>query len=266
MLRQPSTKGGNPIMDLGLKGHTVLVTGSSSGIGRAAAIAFGADGARVAITYHANRAGAEATAAAVQAAGGQVIILPYDLADAASIRAAITHIGDTWGSLNILVNNAAPMEVSAPSRQPFENVPLEQWQTMLRSTLEGVILTVQCALPLMRPAGWGRIVHISSDAAVDGWPGLGPYSTAKAGIHGLSRTLAVELGPAGILSNVVMPGFVLTERNQQRVPPQHQEQVMQHTPTRRLTTPEDVAALILFLGSPANRQVTGAIIRITGGR
>ena len=101
---------------------------------------------------------------------------------------------------------------------------------MLRSTLEGVTLTIQCALPLMRESGWGRIVNISSDAT-NGWPGLGPYATAKAGLHGLTRTLAVELGSVNILSNIVMPGFVLTERNQQNVPSQYQEHVKQHTPT-----------------------------------
>jgi 3-oxoacyl-[acyl-carrier protein] reductase len=165
----------------------------------------------------------------------------------------------------VLVNNAVQMDHPGPTGQLFEAVPLQHWEAMLRSTLEGVTLTIQCALPLMRQSGWGRIVNISSDA-VDGWPGLGPYATAKAGLQGLTRTLAVELGPANILSNVVMPGFVLTERNQQRVPAEHREQVRQHTPTGQLITPEDVAAVIVFLGSKVNRQITGENIRVTGGR
>src|SRR5262245_36051529 len=203
-------------MDLGLRDQVVWVTGSSSGIGRATAIAYAAEGARVAVTYHAKRAGADETAERVREAGGQALIMPYDLADSASIRAAAEQITREWGALQVLVNNAVPAE-HQPSRQPFETVPLENWQAMLRAALEGTVLTVQCAVPLMRASGWGRIVHVSSDA-VDGWPGLGPYATVKSGLHGLSRTLAVELGPAGILSNVVMPGFVLTEENQQRVP------------------------------------------------
>jgi NAD(P)-dependent dehydrogenase (short-subunit alcohol dehydrogenase family) len=251
-------------MDLGLKDQTVLVTGSSSGIGRATAIAFGTEGARVAVTYHENRQGAEDTASKVHEVGGQAIVLHYDLAEPDSIRSSIEHIRNEWGTLNVLVNNAQ-MAVSAPSRLPFEEVPLGQWQGMLRSTLEGITLTIQGVLPMMRESGWGRIVTISSDAT-DGWPGLGPYATAKAGLHGLTKTLMVELGPANIVSNVVMPGFVLTERNQQGVPLEYQEQIIQHTPTRQLTTPEDVAALIVFLGSRVNRQVTGEIIRITGGR
>jgi 3-oxoacyl-[acyl-carrier protein] reductase len=252
-------------MDLGLKGQTVLVTGSSSGIGRAAAIAFAVEGARVAVTYHTNREGAEKTAQQVQRAGGQPLIVAYDLADPDGIRSSIGAIEQRWGTLNVLVNNAAPMDLSAPTGQLFEDVPLHRWEAMLRQTLEGATITLQAAVPLMRRSGWGRVVMISSDAT-DGWPGLGPYATAKAGLHGLSRTLAVELGPANILSNVVMPGMVLTEEVQARVPDEHKNLVREHTPTRRLSTPEDVAAVIVFLGSQANRQVTGEIIRVTGGR
>lgn len=252
-------------MELGLKGQTVLVTGSSSGIGRATAVAFGAEGARVVVTYHRNRQGADDTAQRVRAAGGEALITRYDLADPDIIRSSIATIDQEWDALNVLVNNAAPMHLSAPTGQPFEDVPLQRWEVMLRGALEGVVVTLQSAVPLMRKSGWGRIVTISSDAT-DGWPGLGPYAMAKAGLHGLSRTLAVELGPANILSNVVMPGMVLTEGNQLRVPAEHKEQVRQHTPTRRLTTREDVAAVIVFLGSQANQQITGEIIRVTGGR
>jgi NAD(P)-dependent dehydrogenase (short-subunit alcohol dehydrogenase family) len=125
-------------------------------------------------------------------------------------------------------------------------------------------------------SGWGKDGRAEADLFVSrrsdnslkwrGWPGLGPYATAKAGLHGLSRTLAVELGPANILSNVVMPGAVMTERTQQHISDEQREQIKQHTPTRQLTMPEDVAALIVFLGSPVNRQITGEIIRITSGR
>jgi len=252
-------------MDLHLKDVTVLVTGSSAGIGQATAIAYGAEGARVAVTYHKSRQGAEETQHKIEAAGGQAIVLHYDLANPDSIRSSMETISKEWGTLNVLVNNAAPMDISGPTGQLFEDVPFQNWETMLRSSLEGVALTVQCALPLMRKSGWGRIVNVSSDAT-DGWPGLGPYATAKAGLHGLTRTLAVELGPANILSNVVMPGAVMTERTQQHISAEQKEQIKQHMPTRQLITPEDVAAIIVFLGSPVNRQIIGEIIRVTGGR
>jgi 3-oxoacyl-[acyl-carrier protein] reductase len=217
------------------------------------------------VTYHKDRQGAEETRNKILAAGGQALVVHYDLADPDSIRSSLEAIGKEWGALNVLVNNAAPMEVAGPTGQLFEDVPLENWEAMLRSTLEGITLTIQCALPLMRKSGWGRIVNVSSDAT-DGWPGLGPYTTAKAGLHGLTRTLAVELGPADILSNVVMPGAVMTERTQSHISDEQREQIRQHMPTRRLITPEDVAAVILFLGSPVNRQVIGEIVRVTGGR
>jgi NAD(P)-dependent dehydrogenase (short-subunit alcohol dehydrogenase family) len=252
-------------LDLKLKESSVLITGSSSGIGKAAASAFGAEGARVAVTYHANRQGGEETATQVREAGGQALVLHYDLADPDSIRSSLETVAREWGTLNVLVNNAAPMEVSGPTGQLFEDVPLENWESMLRRTLEGVTLTIQCALPLLRKGGWGRIVNISSDAT-DGWPGLGPYATAKAGLHGLTRTLAIELGPANILSNVVMPGAVMTERTQEHISPEQREQIKQSMATRQLMTPEDVGAIIVFLGSPVNRQITGEVIRITGGR
>ncbi len=252
-------------MDLKLKGYTALITGSSSGIGQATAIAFGMEGARVAVTYHKNRQGAEDTASQVRDVGGQALVIHYDLAEPDSIRSSIESLEKEWGVLNVLVNNAAPMDTAGPTGELFENVPLKNWETMLRSTLEGVTLTIQCALPLMRKSGWGRIINISSDAT-DGWPGLGPYATAKAGLQGLTRTLAVELGPANILSNIVMPGAVMTERTQQHLSSEQREQMKQHTPTRQLTTPEDIAAVIVFLGSQVNRQITGEIIRVTGGR
>lgn len=252
-------------MDLQLKDSTVLVTGSSAGIGQAAALAFGAEGARVAVTYYKNREGAEETANKIREAGGQALVVHYDLANPDSIRSSIEQIQKEWGMLNVLVNNAAPMDVAGPTGQLFEEVPLENWQSMIHRTLEGVTLTIQCALPMMRKSGWGRIINVSSDGT-DGWPGLGPYATAKSGLHGLTRTLAAELGPANILSNVVMPGAVMTERTAKNIPAEQKEQLRQHLPTRQLIMPEDVAAVIVFLGSPVNKQIIGEIVRVTGGR
>jgi len=252
-------------MDLQLRDATVLVTGSSAGIGQASALAFGAEGARVAVTYYSHREGAEETANKIREAGGQALVVHYDLANPDSIRSSIEQIQKEWGTLNVLVNNAAPMDVAGPTGQLFEEVPFENWQAMIRRTQEGVVLTIQCALPMMRKSGWGRIVNISSDGT-DGWPGLGPYATAKSGLHGLTRTLAVELGPANILSNVVMPGAVMTERTAKNIPAEQKEQIRQHLPTRQLITQEDVAAVIVFLGSPVNKQIIGEIIRVTGGR
>lgn len=124
---------------------------------------------------------------------------------------------------------------------------------------------MRSVLPAMKRGGWGRIVLISSGAAEDGQPGLEAYAAAKAALHGLNRSLALGLGRAGILSNVVMPGFVETERNRQWVPRFAFEQPASATPTGRLATTEDIASAVTFLAWDANRSITGEAVRVTGG-
>jgi NAD(P)-dependent dehydrogenase (short-subunit alcohol dehydrogenase family) len=259
-------------MDLQLHRRTVLVTGSSAGIGKATAVAFGREGARVAVTYHTNRQGAEQTAAQITEAGGEALVVPYHLSDDQSIRAAVQTIREQWGAIDVLVNNApdvfaieAAMGGSAAKLPPFEEVAPDRWRVVIRALLEGVYLTTQAVLPDMRAQRWGRIVNISSNLAEDGRPGMAAYTSAKAGLHGLTQTLALEMGPFNILTNVVMPGLTLSERAMHDTPINVREQVARITPTRRLTMPEDVAALILFLGSAANRQINGERIRVSGG-
>lgn len=252
-------------MDLGLRDQVVLVTGSSSGLGQAAALAFAAEGARVAVTYHTQRDAAAATAQQVEAAGGQALIAQFDLSDPGTIRACMAAIGDQWGALHVLVNNAVGANVAPQRGVKFEDVPPESWQGVIDRALDGIYRTIQAALPLMRASGWGRIVNISSDGAIHGTPGLAPYASAKAGLSGLTITLAAELASANILTNIVMPGFIATEANL-HIQQNYLDMIRQGTPTGRLTTPEDVARLIVFLGSQANQQINGQTVVITGGR
>lgn len=253
------------VMELGLQNRVVLVTGSSSGIGRATALAFGREGARVGITYRSQREQAEETARLVIEAGGQALVVAYDLGRSETITQTVETIGEQWGRIDVLVNNAVQWGSLEEMSKRFEEVPMSSWKATLDLSLAGVYHTLQHVVPLMRAQGWGRIVNVSSNVAEDGIPGAGAYAAAKAGLHGLTRVLARELGPAGILSNVVMPGFTLTERNRDQFPQEMQAAVAQQTPTGRLTRPEDVAALIVFLGSAANGQVNGEAIRCTGG-
>lgn len=248
-----------------LQDRVVLVTGSSSGIGRATAVAFGEEKARVAVTYRSNREGAEETAGRVREAGGEAFVVQYDMTDRESIDAAVQAVADHWGTITVLVNNAAPMDVRLRPT-PFEEIPPEKWQQMLRGIQDGVFYTTRTAIPVMRSADWGRIVTISSDAAENGPAGLGAYATAKAGLHGLTKVLAADLGEAGILSNVVMPGFVFTEKNAERQPEEIRQKITEQTPSKRLTTPENVADLVVFLGSETNGNINGAVIPVTGGR
>ncbi len=148
---------------------------------------------------------------------------------------------------------------------PFEREPPEQWRTYLRLNFEGPYAAIQAVLPAMRERGWGRIVNISSGIAVDGLPGSAPYGAAKAALHGLTHTLCKELGPAGILVNVVMPGPTLTERITTMLPAAVREERERTSPIRRLLGPEEVAPTIAFLCSGANTSITGEIIRASGG-
>ncbi len=252
-------------MDLSLQNRVVLVTGSSSGIGRATALAFGREGARVGITYRSHVTQAEEVARLVIEVGGQAVVVPYDLANEETIAQAVETIVQQWGGIDVLVNNAVQWGSLEDMGKRFEEVPVSSWKPTLELSLAGVYHTLQHVVPLMRAQGWGRIVNVSSNVAEDGIPGAGAYAAAKAGLHGLTRVLARELGPVGILSNVVMPGFTLTERNRDQFPLHMQAAVAQQTPTGRLTKPEDVAALIVFLGSAANGHVNGEAIRCTGG-
>jgi NAD(P)-dependent dehydrogenase (short-subunit alcohol dehydrogenase family) len=249
-------------MDTGLKGRVVLVTGASKGIGAAAARAFGGEQARVAITYHRNHQGARQVSLAVEAAGGEAMIVPFRLEDSATAAQAVQTVTDRWGGVDVLVANAVDWggdTLPDPSVR-FEDVPLDQWRRMLSANLIGAVAIVRSILPSMRRNRWGRIVLISSGVAEEGLPGPGPYGTAKSGLYGLSRSLAWQGGRDGILVNVVAPGFTLTE-SRPPIPDAVINSLAAGTPTRRLSSPDDVARLIVFLGSDANGNLTGEVIR-----
>lgn len=254
-------------MDTGLRDAVVLVTGASSGIGQAAARAFGREGARVAITYHTNEALAEETAQQVLETGGESFVVRLDLEDAASINAAISAVAEHWGGIDVLVVNAVawPQGRTGRDAPPFEDIASAHWQQTLRSTLEGAFHTIQAALPAMRGRDGGRIVLMSSAEVEYGMPGGSSYDAAKARLYGLCRSLARELGPAGILVNVVMPGLTQTERGIQMIPQFVRDEVAGMTPSHRLSDPDDIANAVVFLGSRANGNTSGEILKVSGG-
>ncbi|RJL30973.1 SDR family NAD(P)-dependent oxidoreductase [Bailinhaonella thermotolerans] len=248
-------------MDLGLRDRTVLVTGGSSGIGAATAVAFGREGARVALTYRDRKDAAERVAGEVERAGGQALALPLDLGDPGSVRAAVESVERRWGPVSSLVGNAVNWGADGPDLNArFEDVPHETWLAMLGSNVAGNAALAAAVLPGMRRAGFGRVVFVSSGVAEEGLPGPGPYGTAKSALHGLARALAWNAGPDGVLVNVVAPGFTLTDRGWE--PPRELLETMaSRTPSRRLSTAADVAGLIVFLASAANGNLTGELIR-----
>ncbi|NUP12518.1 MAG: SDR family oxidoreductase [Polyangiaceae bacterium] len=253
-------------MDLQLERRVVVVTGSSQGIGRAAALSFAREGARVAVTYKDHRDKAQAVVDIIERAGGEAIALELDLGSAESIHTAVAAVVARWGGIDVLVNNAVQWGTRLPwNMPPFEELPGDEWRALFRANAEGAYTAIQAVLPTMRARGWGRIVNVSSAIAVDGMAGAGPYAAAKAAMHGLTKTLSKELGPAGILVNVVMPGFTLTERNAARIPAEHRAHMERTSPIRRILTPEEVVPTIVFLCSGVNVAVTGEIIRASGG-
>lgn len=233
----------------------VLITGGSSGIGAATAVAYGRAGARVTLTYREGEDRAAQVVKRAEQAGGTARAVHLDLEDHASIRLAV----ESTGPFDALVANAVRWG-TASMGQPFEEVPAEEWSASLHANVVGNAVLAQAVLPGMREKGFGRIVLISSGIAEEGTPGSGPYGTAKAALHGMTRTLAWEGGRDGILVNCVAVGLTLTER-ERPVPPAALDALAARTPSRRLSTADDVAELIAFLGSAANRNLTGEIIR-----
>jgi NAD(P)-dependent dehydrogenase (short-subunit alcohol dehydrogenase family) len=243
-------------MDLGLDGRVALVTGGSNGIGRAIALGLAGEGARVALTYNNN---ADAAAEVVDQIDGDAIALPMNLGDPASIEAAVDATVEEFGGIDVLVVNAVRWPTVRAER--FEDLPVEEWQDLLRSNLEGAFATVRAVLPAMRGRELGRIVMMSSGIAEEGFPNIWPYGAAKAGLHGFARSLAWDLGREGILVNVVGTGFTATERNRRHFSQEMRDRVAAATPQKQLSSPEDVARLVVYLASAANTSVTGEVIR-----
>ncbi|MBP2327250.1 3-oxoacyl-[acyl-carrier protein] reductase [Kibdelosporangium banguiense] len=250
-------------MDLGLKDKRVLVTGATRGIGRATARVFAEEGARVAITYH---SAVDAANDVVEELGGQdrACAVRYDLNDPQLIEQAVRTVEERWGGIDVLVANAQSFVWSDPDKLPyFENLDVDEGFTLFRGNSEGHMLAIRAALGGMRRQGWGRIVLLSSVTAKHGRFGAEIYSAAKASLHGFVRGL-MWTGD-GVLANVVAPGGTLTE-SLQAVDPELLKQGIAETPSGRLSTPEEVARVIVFLCSEANGNVNGEVIHTAGGR
>jgi len=247
-----------------LSGKIALVTGGSRGIGRAISLALAAHGASVAINYASNVAAAEETAKEI--GEGRAVTLAGDVSDPATAAALIEGTVAAFGRIDILVNNAG---VTADDL--ILRMSEEAWDRVVDTNLKGAFAVSKAALRPMIRQRWGRIVSVSSVAGMVGNAGQANYSAAKAGIQGLTKTLAIELGRFGVRANCVAPGFIATAMTQQTAErigmsfEDFQAAAAKQIPLQRVGQPEDVAGVIAFLCSDDAAYVTGQVIYVSGG-
>jgi 3-oxoacyl-[acyl-carrier protein] reductase len=239
--------------------RTAFVTGGSRGIGRACAVALAQGGHRVAFCYASDVDGAKETQAAVEAAGSEALGVQASVDDTDDVDRAFTTIEEAFGPVELLVNNAGITADGLVARMSDE-----QWDSVLRTNLTGAFHTIRRATPKMMRARFGRIVNVSSVSGQAGQPGQANYAAAKAGLVGLSRSVARELAPRGITCNIVAPGPIVTAMTD-ALPDDWRAWATATVPLGRLGSPEEVGAVVAFLCSDAAGYVTGALVPVDGG-
>lgn len=245
-----------------LRGRVALVTGASSGIGQATAIALGKAGAFVGIHFHANRDGAQRTLDTVRENGGDGLLIQGDLSQSEQAQRVVDDLIAKSGRLDILFNNAgSPLE-----RSKLEDCSLELWQGVLATNLTSAFVVTQRAIPHLKQSGNGAIINnLSLSVQTGGANGAGAYAVAKGGLQVMTRTLAKELAPQ-VRTNAIMPGVIETPHHEVFTKPERMAQYRTETPLGRNGMAEEVAATVLFLASDGARFINGALIDINGGR
>ncbi len=241
-----------------LAGKVAIVTGGGRDIGRATAIRLAEEGARVAINYHASAAGAESAVAEINAAGGRAFAMQGDLTQQDAAEALVAKTVETFGTVNILVNNTGGLI----ARKTIPDMSLEHWNSVMDLNLTSAFLMVKACLPHMTS---GSIVNFASQAARDGGgPGSVAYAASKGAIMTMTRGLAKELGP-DIRVNALCPGMVDTDFHNVHTKPEVRKTVANAAPVKREGEPVDTANLVVFLASDKSAFITGANVDINGG-
>jgi 3-oxoacyl-[acyl-carrier protein] reductase len=241
-----------------LAGKVAIVTGAGRNIGRAIALALADGGASIVVNARSNRAEADAVAREIEAAGGKALVHIGDVANAADGQAMADMTTGKFGRIDILVNNAALRR-----EKPFAEMSYAEWREIMGVTLDGAFHCTKACLAALRGSGAGVIVNIGGLSAHTGAANRAHVVTAKAGIVGFTRALAHDLAADGITVNCVVPGLIGTPRPKDRPEPAHH--LTHQTITGKRGTPDDVAAMVRFLCSPAARYITGQAIHANGG-
>jgi 3-oxoacyl-[acyl-carrier protein] reductase len=242
-----------------LAGKVALVTGGARNIGRAIACALAAGGASVMVNARRSRADAETTASMIRSAGGRAALHFADVTDAGAVAAMVAATVGEFGRLDMLVNNAAMR-----AETPFAEMRFEDWRRVLSTVLDGAFLCTQACLPHLVRAGGAAVVNIGGMSAHTGALGRAHVVTAKAGLAGMTRALALDLAPQGITVNCVVPGTIETLRGLPGAPerPAHRQGL---PPLGRRGEPDEVASAVRFLCGPGARYITGQSLHVNGG-
>ncbi len=247
-------------LDRSVKGRGVLVTGAASGMGRATAHVFAQEGAVVAVT-DINEAGASRVVDEIEAEGGKAHGWRLDVMDTADIKRVVGEVAGRFGRLDILINNAGFGGISTLDANDYERI----WERTIAGLLTAQQQMVRAALPYLRKSDAARIVNIASTEGLGATPGDSPYVVAKTGVIGLTRALAVDLGPEGITVNCICPGPIRTALTD-AIPEEHKTIfARRRTALKRYGYPEEVAHITLSLCLPAASYLTGAVIPVDGG-
>jgi 3-oxoacyl-[acyl-carrier protein] reductase len=244
------------------KDQVALITGASSGIGRATAEAMGRQGARVGVNYCKNQVGAEQAAETIRKAGSEALVLRADVTRNADVLAMVEAVRKEWGRIDILVNNAGDLL----GRHTLANMTEEYWDLIMALNLKSAFLCVKAVWEEMVARKSGCIVNVSSIAGRNGGgPGAAAYAAAKAGLLTYTKSLAKELAPHGVRVNGIAPGVIATPFHERYSPAEVMQRLVALIPLGRAGTSEEIADVIVFLASPAARYITGETIEVNGG-
>jgi len=245
-------------LNVDLSGNTAIVTGASQGLGKAMAVALAGAGAKVACVARSEEKLAD-TVKQITDAGGEAKAWPCDVTDRESVNSVVDGVVDEWEKLDILVNNAGITRDTLLPRMTDE-----QWDEVINTNLRGAFLFSRAASMQMMRARYGRIINIASVTGIIGNPGQCNYGASKAGLIGMTRSLSRELAGRKVTINAVAPGFIESEMTK-ILGDALIDEAKKRIPAKRLGTPEEVAAAVVFLASPAASYITGAVLTVDGG-